>query len=98
MDTVFAYLTLLAFLVDQVQKLGCRLFQTARQRFHSRTAWWQRLRNLVTSSYIADRATLWEALRWGHQRAGAYPGYLVATEIGVPEVPLVRVGERKAEI
>jgi hypothetical protein len=71
--TVFGYLTLLAFLVDQVQELGCRLFQAARQRFHSRTALWQRLRNLFTSFYIPDWATLWEALRWGHQRGALIP-------------------------
>jgi hypothetical protein len=65
--TVFAYLTLLAFLIDQVQELGCRLFQAARGRFRTRRALWERLRNLFTSYYIADWATLWEAIRSGHQ-------------------------------
>jgi hypothetical protein len=35
--TVFALLT---FLVDQAQELGCRLFQAARARFHSRPSLW----------------------------------------------------------
>jgi len=71
--TVFGYLTLLAFLVDQVQELGCRLFQAARQRFHSRTALWQRLRSLFTAFYIPDWTTLWAALRSGHQRGALIP-------------------------
>lgn len=65
--TVFAYLTLLAFLIDQVQELGCRLFQGARRRFRSRRSLWGRLRNLFSSLYISDWASLWEAIRLGHQ-------------------------------
>ena len=60
--TVFAVLTMLAFLVDQVQELGCRLFQAARARFHSRTSLWERMRALFTDFRIADWATLWRAI------------------------------------
>ena len=70
---MLGYLTLLAFLVDQVQELGCRLFQAARQRFHSRTALWQRLRSLFTAFDIPDWTTLWEALHSGHQRGALIP-------------------------
>jgi hypothetical protein len=66
--TVFAYLTLLAFLIiDQVQELGCRLFQGARGRFRSRRSLWARLRNLLSSLYISDWASLRKAIRFGHQ-------------------------------
>jgi hypothetical protein len=64
--TVFALLTLLAFLVDQAQELGCRLFQAARAHFHSRTSLWERLRVLFTGFYIADWKTLWESIAAGH--------------------------------
>jgi hypothetical protein len=64
--TVFALLTLLAFLVDQAQELGCRLFQAARARFHSRTSLWERIRVLFTGFYIADWKTLWESIAAGH--------------------------------
>jgi hypothetical protein len=64
--TVFAYLTMLAFLVDQVQELGCRLFQAARAHFHSRTSLWERLRALFTDYFIPDWKTLWEAIASGH--------------------------------
>jgi hypothetical protein len=64
--TVFALLTLLAFLVDQAQELGCRLFQAARAHFRSRTSLWERLRALFTGFYIADWKTLWEAIATRH--------------------------------
>jgi hypothetical protein len=64
--THFAYLMMLAFLVDQVQELGCRLFQAARAHFHSRTSLWERLRSLFTDYFIPDWQTLWEAIASGH--------------------------------
>jgi hypothetical protein len=64
--TVFALLTMLAFLVDQAQELGCRLFQAARAHFRSRTSLWERIRVLFTGFYIADWKTLWEAIAKGY--------------------------------
>ncbi len=64
--TVFALLMMLAFLVDQAQELGCRLFQAARERFHSRTSLWERLRALFTDFFIPDWKTLWEVIATGH--------------------------------
>lgn len=55
--TVFALLMMLAFLVDQTQELGCRLFQAARARFRSRTSLWEKLRSLFTTYYIRDWST-----------------------------------------
>lgn len=66
MATVFALLTMLAFLIDQAQELGCRLFQAARAHFHSRTSLWERMRVLFTGFYIADWKTLWESIAAGH--------------------------------
>ena len=71
--SVFALLTLLAFLVDPAQGLGCRLFQAARARFHSRTALWARLRALFIGFYIPDWQTLWEAIAAGHAPAVLVP-------------------------
>lgn len=64
--TNFALLMMLAFLVDQAQELGCRLFQAARARFRSRTSLWERLRALFTDFYIPDWHTLWTVLATGH--------------------------------
>jgi hypothetical protein len=73
--TVFALLRYrsMAFLVDQAQELGCRLFQAARARFHSRTSLWERLRALFTGFYIADWKTLWEAIATGHAPTALAP-------------------------
>jgi hypothetical protein len=71
--TVFAFLMMLAFLVDQVQEHSCRLFQAARGRFRSRTSLWERLRTLFTGFYVPDWKTLWEAIRFGHEATVLQP-------------------------
>lgn len=60
--TVFAILMMLAFLIDQVQELCCRVFQHVRQAMQSRTALWERMRAFFTDFRIADWQTLWRAL------------------------------------
>ena len=64
--TVLGSLMMLAFLVDQAQELGCRLWQAARAHFRSRTSLWERLGVLFTDFYIPDWKTLWEAVATGH--------------------------------
>ena len=64
--TNFALLMMLAFLVDQAQEAGCRLFQAARQRFRSRTSLWERLRALFLDFHIPDWQCLWRAIASGH--------------------------------
>jgi hypothetical protein len=71
--TNFAYLMMLAFLVDQAQELSCRLFQAARDRFRSRTSLWERLRALFTDFYIPDWQTLWTVLATGHSAPDLVP-------------------------
>ena len=51
--TVFGLLTMLAFLIDQVQELACPVFRKARQRFRSRTSLWERMRALFVGYFIA---------------------------------------------
>ena len=63
--TVFAYLMMLSFLIDQVQELSCGLFKKARQRFRSRTSLWNRMRVLVVGFYIDDWTELWKAIILG---------------------------------
>lgn len=71
--TVFAFLMMLAFLVDQVQELSCRLFQAARAYYRSRTTLWERLRGRVTEFYIPDWQTLWQSLAQGSVGAPLAP-------------------------
>ena len=57
---------LLAFLIDEIQVLACRLFQAARGAYHARIALWEKLRALFFTFDIQD----WESL----MRALANPG------------------------
>lgn len=69
--TVFAMLMMLAFLIDQVQEYGCAFFQAARQRFHSRTSLWIKIKGLFTEFFIGTWESLWCAVIYGH-----YGGFL----------------------
>ncbi len=40
-------LMLLAFLIDEIQELACRLFQAARGAYHARIVFWEKLRALT---------------------------------------------------
>ncbi len=62
LSRVLARLMRLAFLVDQVQELSCRLFQAARAGFRSRTSRWERLRARVLDFYVPDWHTRWESI------------------------------------
>lgn len=71
--TVFGMLTFLAFLVDQVQELGCHLFQAARQKFRSRTSLWDKMRGLFKEYFIPDWESLWLAIIYGHRGGILHP-------------------------
>ena len=60
-------LMLLAFLIDEVQEMACRLFQAARNAYHARIVLWEKMRALV----FTFRVHSWESL----MRALADPGY-----------------------
>lgn len=60
-------LMLLAFLIDEIQELSCRLFQAARAAHHARIALWEKLRALFFTFDIQN----WESL----MRALANPNY-----------------------
>ena len=66
-------LTMLAFLIDQVQELTCTSFQQARKRFRSRTSLWERMRALFVGYFIDDWETFWQAIIRGHQVARLQP-------------------------
>jgi hypothetical protein len=67
LSTVFALLMMLAFLIDQIQEFCCELFQTARQKFRSRTSLWNKMRALFTEYFIDQWETLWLAIIYGHK-------------------------------
>ena len=48
LHTVFAFLMMLAFLIDQIQEAACGLFQEAVKSMKSRRAFWERMRSFFT--------------------------------------------------
>ena len=67
LSTVFANLMVLAFFVDQLQQLGCKLFTKALKRFKSKVSLWERKRALFFDFFISSFKDLWLALAHGHQ-------------------------------
>ena len=58
LSTVFAYLMMLAFLIDHVQQRGCALFQAAQAKAGRPRYFWERLRMLFLGSELEG----WEML------------------------------------
>ena len=60
--TVFGALTFLAFLVDQMQALGCPLFNEAQNSRRTKISFWGCIRGLVTTHLIASWEALWNRI------------------------------------
>lgn len=60
--TVFIYLIMLSFLVDQVEELSCAMFKAAREQFKSRTSLWDKIRGLFFSCLIESWDVLWRVI------------------------------------
>ncbi len=67
LSTVFAYLMMLAFFVDQLQQLGCKVFQKALEKYHSKKNLWERKRGLFFNFFINTFEDLWHALAYDHE-------------------------------
>jgi hypothetical protein len=62
LNTVFSHLMMLAFLIDQIQQLGCPLFQRALQKCHSRKLLWERMRSLFWNFFVESWDVLYQAI------------------------------------
>jgi hypothetical protein len=63
LHTVFAFLMMLAFLIDQIQEAACGLFQEALKSMKSRRAFWERMRNFFYMYLIDSWVDLFEAMK-----------------------------------
>ena len=63
--TVFAHLMMLAFLIDQVQRRSCRLFQAAQAGAERPSYFWARVRSLLLTFVLRDWETLYGAIAFG---------------------------------
>jgi RNase P protein component len=57
--TVFVFLMILMFLIDQIEELSCSMFQMARKQFKSRTSLWDKMRGLFFDCLIDSWEMLW---------------------------------------
>ncbi len=67
LSTVFAYLMMLAFLIDQVQQRCCTLFQAAQAKTERARYFWERLRALFLTVSLVDWERLYRALAFGYR-------------------------------
>jgi hypothetical protein len=68
LSSVFAFLTMLAFLVDQLLKHCCPLFQQALEKHHSMRGLWDKMRAFFLSFTIESWADFFQALIYGQGR------------------------------
>lgn len=62
LSSVFAKRMLLAFLIDQIQELCCKFFQSAVTKMESRVRFWERLRSYFFTFKLPDWVTLYQAI------------------------------------
>ncbi len=68
LSAVFAILTMLAFLVDQVQQLCCPLFQAARVRFGSKQRLWEYVRSAFYWAEVPSMEAIHRAIAYGTEK------------------------------
>ena len=62
LSTVFAYLMMLAFLIDQVQQRCCSLFQLAKQKAKRNIYFWEKVRGLFLNYLLPNWEVLYKAI------------------------------------
>jgi len=62
LSTVLMHLMMLAFLIDQIQQHGCRLFQAALTAAQGKTRLWRKLRSRFDLCLIPDWETLYRSI------------------------------------
>ena len=73
LSTVFCYLMMLAFLVDQAQQHCCKFFQDAWLKCVSKRYLWINVRSLFRDYFIDTWETLYNAIIYGHQGGQLIP-------------------------
>lgn len=68
LSTIFVYLMMLAFLIDQIQQISCSLFQAAWKQAESKKTLWEKVRHLFHSFMVDSMETIYRALAFGFER------------------------------
>lgn len=66
LSVVFAYLMMLAFLVDQIQQIACSLFQDALEKMEQKTHLWEVMRALFRTIVFSSMADIYKAIIYGY--------------------------------
>jgi hypothetical protein len=75
LSTIFATLTILAFLIDQVQELSCHIFKAAKNKFYSKVSFWNKIRGLFLAYYIKDWQAFYFSIIYGNKGYLLTPNY-----------------------
>lgn len=73
LSTVFAFLMLLAFLIDQIQQHCCPLFRKALERAHCKLYYWNHIRSLFLEYEVPSWETLYRGLAFGFKKSVLCP-------------------------
>ena len=73
LSTVFAYLMILAFLIDQIQLRCCHLFQQAQAKAKRTLYFWEKVRGLFLNYFLKDWETLYRMIAFGYRKAVGIP-------------------------
>jgi hypothetical protein len=68
LSAVFLSITMLAFLVDQVQQLCCPLFRAVWEKLESKRDLWERMRALFYDFELESMRMIYEALLYGYKK------------------------------
>ena len=65
LSTVFAFLMMLAFLIDQIQQRCCKLFRQAQMEARRSSYFWEKVRGLFLNYFLKDWETLYRMIAFG---------------------------------
>lgn len=65
LSTVFAYLMILAFFIDQVQALSCKLFKSAVKKAGSKMRFWEKVRGYFLNYLVTSWDDLYNVIAYG---------------------------------
>lgn len=69
LSTVFGYLMMLAFLIDQAQQQSCIYFKRALEKCKSKRYLWISMQSFFKSYFIESWKTLYDSITYGHKGA-----------------------------
>ena len=73
LSTVFCYLMMLAFLIDQAQQHCCNFFKRSWEKCQTKRYLWLELRSLFRDYFVDSWVTLYNAITYGHRGGQLIP-------------------------